>query len=103
MDFIKNRMDELYAELEQYNKEYYELDSPSVSDEYYDSLSRELASLEEDYPQYARSDSPVKKVGGKALSEFKKVTHTTTLLSLANAYDENGLRDFDARIKKSAG
>ena len=100
MDFIKNRMDELYAELEQYNKEYYELDSPSVSDEYYDSLSRELASLEEDYPQYARSDSPVKKVGGKALSEFKKVTHTTTLLSLANAYDENGLRDFDARIKK---
>ncbi len=99
-ELIKNRMDELYELLNSYNKEYYELDSPSVSDEYYDSLVRELSALETENPKYARNDSPTKKVGGRALSQFSKIVHKTALLSLANAYDDAGLREFDLRIKK---
>lgn len=100
MEIAKKRMEELSALLEEYNIAYYEKDSPLVSDEEYDTLMRELAQLEEDYPQYAKADSPVKHVGGRVKEGFAKVTHRTQQLSLANAFSAEELRDFDARVKK---
>jgi DNA ligase (NAD+) len=62
---------------------------------------RELIALEEAYPQFATDDSPSKRVGGKALDAFVKVRHETQQLSLGNAFSDEELMDFDARVRKT--
>ncbi|RUO79065.1 NAD-dependent DNA ligase LigA [Pseudidiomarina taiwanensis] len=97
---IPQRMQELAQLLQRYNQEYYELDQPSVPDAEYDRLFRQLQQLEADYPQYADSNSPTQKVGGKALSAFQQVTHETPMLSLDNAFEEDEFSAFYQRIRE---
>ncbi|MCR2823424.1 NAD-dependent DNA ligase LigA [Lederbergia panacisoli] len=91
----------LYSLLNQYNYEYHVLDNPSIPDAEYDNLMRQLIKLEEEYPEYITPDSPTRRVGGEALSSFEKVRHNTQMLSLANAFSEEDLRDFDRRIRQA--
>lgn len=99
----KERIEQLTALLEKYNHEYYVLDNPSVSDAEYDRLIAELTLLEEKNPQLKSPFSPTQRVGGKVLSEFEKITHKRSMLSLANAFNEEDVRDFDRKVKESLG
>ena len=69
----KQRVEELTKLLNQYNKEYYVLDKPSVSDREYDRLMQELIELEAQYPELKSSTSPTVRVGGAILEVFNKV------------------------------
>ena len=94
------RIEQLRKLIEQYNYEYHTLDKPSVSDAEYDRLMNELISLELANPQIDSSTSPTQRVGGKVLDEFVKITHKRPMLSLANAYNEEDLINFDQRVKE---
>ena len=100
MDYIK-RMNELVKLLKRYNYEYYVLDNPTVSDLEYDSLMKELERLETMYPAYALPDSPTKKVGDYLKLELEEITHANTMMSLANAFSYQELREFDQKIKRT--
>lgn len=100
---IKERIDEIRKLLEQYNYEYYVLDNPSVSDAEYDRLMQELIMLENENPEFQSPLSPSQRVGGLVQEEFAKVTHKRTMLSLANAFNEDDLRDFDQKVKEATG
>jgi DNA ligase (NAD+) len=97
----KIRIEELYALIEKANTDYYENDSPTISDAEYDRLFRELVELEATYPEFSKIESPTKRVGGKATKTFSEVRHREPMLSLANAMDEAELRAFDERVKKA--
>ena len=99
----KERVEELTKLLEQYNYEYYVLDNPSVSDAEYDRLMQELMSLEKQYPELLSPLSPSQRVGGQVQDEFKKVTHQRMMLSLANAFNEDDLYDFDRKVREVIG
>ena len=99
----KARVEELTKLLEKYNYEYYVLDNPSVDDAEYDRLMQELIALEEKYPELKSPLSPTQRVGGMVQDEFKKVKHSRTMLSLANAFNEDDLRDFDRKVREVIG
>ena len=100
---VKERIDELRRLLEQYNYEYYVLDNPSVNDAEYDRLMQELMMLENEHPEYQSPLSPSQRVGGLVQDEFAKVTHKRMMLSLANAFNEDDLRDFDKKVREVTG
>ena len=95
----QERIQEITKLLEQYNYEYYVLDNPSVPDSEYDRLMNELIAIEKEHPELITPLSPTQRVGGKVLSEFKKIKHKRMMLSLANAFGEADLRDFDKKIR----
>ncbi|MDF0728809.1 NAD-dependent DNA ligase LigA [Cytobacillus sp. S13-E01] len=99
----QTRVIELQQLLNQYNYEYHVLDTPSVSDEEYDSLMRELTQLEAKFPELKTADSPTQRVGGDVLANFEKVEHRTPMLSLGNAFNDADLRDFDRRVRQVVG
>ena len=99
----KDRAKELTELLEKYNYEYYVLDNPSVSDAEYDRLMQELMAIEKEHPELASPLSPTQRVGGQVQDEFKKVTHQRMMLSLANAFNEDDLYDFDRKIRDVIG
>lgn len=99
----KERAAEITALLEKYNYEYYVLDNPSVSDAEYDRLMQELILLEKEHPELVSPLSPTQRVGGLVQDEFKKVTHQRMMLSLANAFNEDDLRDFDRKVREATG
>ena len=92
---VKERIDEIRNLLEKYNYEYYVLDNPSVTDAEYDRLMQELIMLENEHPEFQSPLSPSQRVGGIVQDKFKEVTHKRMMLSLANAFNEDDLRDFD--------
>lgn len=96
----EKRILEIRELLNRYNHEYYVLDNPTVSDAEYDRLMQELIDLENRFPEFKSSLSPSQRVGGKVLEEFKKVQHKRSMLSLANAFNEDDLRDFDRKVKE---
>jgi DNA ligase (NAD+) len=97
---VKARIDELRVLLEKYNYEYYVLDNPSVDDAEYDRLMQELIMLEKQNPEYFSTLSPSQRVGGLVQDKFKEIKHKRTMLSLANAFNEDDLRDFDKKIRE---
>lgn len=99
----KERAQEITKLLEQYNYEYYVLDNPSVPDSEYDRLMNELIMIEKEHPELVTPFSPTQRVGGKVLSEFKKIQHKRMMLSLANAFNEDDLRDFDRKVRDVIG
>ena len=99
----KERAQEITKLLEQYNYEYYVLDNPSVPDSEYDRLINELIMIEKEHPELVTPFSPTQRVGGKVLSEFKKINHKRMMLSLANAFNEDDLRDFDRKVREVIG
>ena len=98
---IQKRMDELVVILNEANYQYYVLDDPKMLDFEYDHLLRELEDLERDYPQFARDDSPTKRVGGAALSKFEKVEHPVPLMSLQDVFSLEELDEFIDKIRES--
>ena len=100
---IRKRVEKLREEIEYHNYRYYGLDQPEVSDAEYDRMMRELEGLEEQYPEIRSPNSPTQRVGAHPLEAFEIVRHTHPMLSLANAFEESELRDFDKRVKKFLG
>ncbi|MBI3018664.1 MAG: NAD-dependent DNA ligase LigA [Deltaproteobacteria bacterium] len=96
----KKKIQKLSEELHTHNYRYYVLDDPEISDQKYDQLMRELESLEKEFPYLKSPTSPTQRVGGAPLDKFKKYTHHLPMLSLNNAFSEEELEDFDARIKR---
>ncbi|MDY3224748.1 MAG: NAD-dependent DNA ligase LigA [Candidatus Faecousia sp.] len=99
----KERMDELTELLSQANYRYYVLDDPTMPDFEYDHLLRELEDLEKAHPELAAADSPTKRVGGEALSQFEKVTHPVPLMSLQDVFSMEELDAFLNRVLESEG
>lgn len=100
---LKKRVKELTDLLEKYNYEYYVLDNPSVSDAEFDRLMQELMLIEEQHPELKSNVSPTQRVGGQVVSEFKKIPHKRMMLSLANAFNEDDLYDFDRKVREAIG
>ena len=98
---IKERIKELTKILNEANYNYYVLDNPTITDAEYDKYLRELITLEEKHPEYVEVDSPTKRVGGEVLDKFNKVSHVIPMLSLGNVFNEDEVREFDAKIKKA--
>ena len=90
----KERIEELTALLTDANYRYYVLDDPKMPDFEYDRLLRELEELEAANPALARADSPTKRVGGEALSQFQKVQHPVPLMSLQDVFSMEELNEF---------
>lgn len=103
LEDAKKRVDELHKLLNQYGYEYYVLDNPSVPDSEYDKRMQELIALETEFPQLKTPNSPTQRVGGEVLEGFQKVRHRIPMLSLANAFNEADLRDFDRRVRQAVG
>ena len=97
------RAKRLRKEVLEHDYRYYVLADPSVTDEAYDRLLRELQELEATYPSLQTPDSPTQRVGGTPTKEFATVTHSPPMLSLANSYAEEEIRDFDRRVKELLG
>ncbi len=97
----KERIEELTALLTQANYRYYVLDDPTMPDFEYDRLLRELEVLEEKYPEHAKADSPTKRVGGEALSQFEKVQHPVPLMSLQDVFSIEELNEFLEKIQSA--
>ncbi len=101
-NLILKEINELKEKLNKWGYQYYVLDQPIVSDELYDASIVKLIELEQKHPQYASSDSPSQRVGGKILDAFEKVDHQYPMLSLGNAFNYDDLRKFDQDIKKAS-
>ena len=97
---IEKRIVGLRKVLENHNYRYYVMDDPTIADGEYDSILRELQSLENQNPSLVTSDSPTQRVGSHPVSEFGNIKHRIPMLSLANAMNELELVAFDERMKK---
>lgn len=98
----QQRVEDLVQILNQYSHEYYVLDAPTVSDTEYDQLYRELVELETIYPELVKLDSPTQRVGDGLISAFEKVEHSSQMLSLDNAFNQEELIDFNRRVEQNA-
>jgi len=96
----KIRINKLIQEIDSLRYRYHVLDDPSISDEVYDSLERELESLEKEYPELKRADSPLQRVGGRPLDKFEKVTHQVRQWSFNDAFEEQDMYDWEERVLK---
>ncbi|HKL54389.1 MAG TPA: NAD-dependent DNA ligase LigA, partial [Wenzhouxiangellaceae bacterium] len=94
-------MRRLRKEIAEHNHRYYVLNDPSVPDAEYDRLMRELESLEQAHPELVDPDSPTQRVGARAAEGFETVEHEVPMLSLANAFDDDEVREFDRRIRET--
>jgi DNA ligase (NAD+) len=99
----KDEIATLTAEIRRHDALYYQQDAPEISDAEYDALRQRLEALEKAYPELATPDSPTQKVGAAPVRGFRKVKHSVPMLSLANAFSEEDVRDFDERIRKFLG
>jgi DNA ligase (NAD+) len=94
------RAEELKKRIDHHNYRYYILDAPEISDAEYDRLVRELESIEADFPELVTPDSPTQRVGAPPAEGFAPVRHATRMLSLTNAFDQEELGAFLARVEK---
>ncbi|KAB2952676.1 NAD-dependent DNA ligase LigA [Heliorestis acidaminivorans] len=101
-EIAKKQIEALIQEIEEHNYRYYVLDNPTITDQEYDEKIAQLEALENDYPDLIEVDSPTQRVNGKPLEAFGTVAHRQPLLSLANAFHEQDLRDFDRRAREKA-
>lgn len=97
----RERIEALSEEIEAHNYRYYVMDDPVISDARYDQMMRELEELEKQYPSLASPYSPTQRVGGRPREGFATVRHLSPMMSLANAFDEGELKDFDRRVRQA--
>eukprot|EP01038_Epipyxis_sp_PR26KG_P002201 gene2201-3136_t len=88
----------LCDELNRHAHAYYVLDNPTVPDAEYDTLFRELQSLEAAHPELITPDSPTQRVGGAPLPQFDQVRHAVPMLSINNGFSEEDILAFDRRV-----
>ncbi len=100
---VRRRVDALRAEILEHDERYYVDDAPIVADADYDALVRELRALEAEHPALAVDTSPTRQVAGRRAEQFSPVVHSTPLLSLDNAFDEDELRAWDERLQRRLG
>ncbi|MEW5798852.1 MAG: NAD-dependent DNA ligase LigA [Bacteroidota bacterium] len=100
---IRQEAERLRDDLHKHDYKYYVLSQPTISDQEYDRLMKQLIDLERQYPELITPDSPSQRVGGQPTKEFPTVTHEVPMLSLANTYSEDELLDFDRRVKDILG
>ena len=93
----------LRAQLRHHEHLYYVLDAPEVTDAEYDALMRRLQLLEAEHPELITPDSPTQRIGGKPREGFVKVRHSSPMLSLDNALNEDEMREFDRRVRDLLG
>ena len=96
-----HRVKELTSELNEHNHNYYVLNQPTISDQEFDALLKELEKLEIEHPELADPNSPTKRVGGDITDKFQKVAHRFPMLSLSNSYSKEEIAEWSDRIKKS--
>src|SRR5512147_2919830 len=96
-------IERLREELRRHEHLYHVLDRPEITDAEYDRLMRRLRELEAAHPELATADSPTQRVGGKPREGFVKVRHSSPMLSLDNAYNEQELRDWERRVHELSG
>ncbi len=99
----ESRVAQLRDLIRLYDFQYYVQDAPSVSDNEYDGLYRELQLLEAKHPNLVTPDSPTQRVGGAPVKAFSSITHRVAMLSLNNAFGEEELRSFDRRVREGLG
>lgn len=97
---IEKRINELIEIINKASYEYYTLDKPSITDQEYDDYYHELEELEKLHPELIKFNSPTKRVGGKIIDGFTKVTHKVPMMSLGDIFNESEIIEFDERIKK---
>lgn len=97
----KKRIDELVKLLNYHSQLYYVEDRNEITDYEYDMLQQELKGLEEQFPQFVRSDSPTQRVGGKAISIFEKVTHRVQMGSLQDVFSFEQVRSFIETVQQA--
>ncbi len=102
-DQSRTEIESLRETLRHHEYQYYVLDSPEVSDAEYDRLLARLKELEAAHPEWITPDSPTQRVGGKPREGFVKVRHSSPMLSLDNALNEDELREFDRRVRQLLG
>src|SRR5690554_2944141 len=100
---IRTKIETLRTELKRHNYNYYVLAQPTISDYDFDQQLKELNELENAYPEFYDKNSPTQKVGGGITKKFETVAHTWPMLSLSNTYNEQELKDFDDRVRKTVG
>jgi DNA ligase (NAD+) len=96
----KVELKRLALELEGHDKRYYQDDAPSVTDAEYDALRQRFNAIEKRFPEFVTSESPSQKVGAQPSGRFAKVRHAVPMLSLDNAFAEQDVLDFVARIRR---
>ena len=94
---------ELRGELVRHEHLYYVLDSPEISDAEFDRMLRDLRALEEEFPDLVTPDSPTRRVGGSPRPGVEKAAHSSVMLSLDNALDDEELTEFDRRVREGTG
>src|SRR4249919_946938 len=99
-DEAKAELARLAKEIAEHDRRYYQDDAPTVTDAEYDSLRRRNDEIEKLFPELIRHDSPSQRVGAKPAERFEKVRHARPMLSLDNAFTEEDVRDFVARVRR---
>ena len=98
---VKEKIDQLRADLHRHNYNYYVLNAPEISDKEFDDRMRELQELEKEHPEYQDDNSPTMRVGSDLNKNFTQVAHKYPMLSLGNTYSESEVTDFYDRVKKA--
>ena len=98
---VKEKIDQLRADLHWHNYNYYVLNAPEISDKEFDDRMRELQELEKEHPEYQDDNSPTMRVGSDLNKNFTQVAHKYPMLSLGNTYSESEVTDFYDRVKKA--
>ncbi|GHU11888.1 DNA ligase [Alphaproteobacteria bacterium] len=99
----RTRHAELCDLLENYSGQYYLLDTPTISDAEYDALYNELLEIEKEFPELKTKNSPSQKVGAKVSKKFSKIKHSSPMLSLENAFNEDDIAAFLERVRNLSG
>lgn len=100
---VKIRIEKLRRYIDDMRYRYHVLDDPSVTDQDYDSLMKELVELERNFPEFYDANSPSQKVGGKALEKFVSISHQTPMISLSDAFDEKEMKEWYERMVRLVG
>ncbi len=101
--FVKKEIEALREALRYHNHRYYVLDDPEIPDAEYDRMMQQLLTLEAENPKLITPDSPTRRVGAPPLEMFQSVRHELPMLSLANGFNDEEIREFDRKIQRMLG
>jgi len=102
-EFVEKEVEDLREALRYHNHRYYVLDEPEIPDAEYDRMMQRLLTLEAENPKLITPDSPTRRVGAPPLEMFQPVRHDLPMLSLANGFNDEEIREFDRKIQRMLG